>query len=100
MIAFKNIEIYYFKITFILVFMTANLSLFGQNLDSCGLNNNPFLTENEATFLNNYLKDTKGNYDFYGKKIAVIGGSGGSTIEDKKYILMILDGIVKQKEIR
>ena len=84
MTALKNIETYYYKIAFILAFMTNNSFLFGQNLDSCGLSNNPFLTESEATFLNNYLTDVKGNYDFHGKKVAIIGGPGGSRIEDKK----------------
>lgn len=41
------------------------------------------LTDSEASYLNWYLKSKRGNFNFEGKKIAFIGGSGGSRILSK-----------------
>jgi hypothetical protein len=56
----------------------------GQNLERCGINTSPFVTENEALFLNRYLKAERLNFDFRGKKIAVVTGSSGMVVQTKR----------------
>jgi hypothetical protein len=60
-------------------------ALFAQNLDSCGIDNNPTLSKDEALALNDYFKDQKGDFDFQNKKIAIIRGSAGSGIGSKQH---------------
>ncbi len=56
----------------------------GQNLDSCGIDNNAKLTIYESTYLNEYLKSQRDTFDLMGKKIIFVTGSGGGVIGEKK----------------
>lgn len=60
------------------------ISSYGQNLDSCGIDNNPKLTEYESQYLNEYLKNQRDTFDLTGKKIIFVTGSGGGVIGDKR----------------
>jgi hypothetical protein len=55
------------------------LDIYAQGCDSCGLDNNPILNKSESEFLNEYLKDKRGDFDFADKKIIFITGSNAST---------------------
>ena len=66
--------IYYFLIIF----------SYGQNLDSCGKDNNPKLNIDESKYLNEYLKNKRDTFDLVGKQIIFVTGSGGGLIGEKK----------------
>lgn len=55
-----------------------SLSILGQNLDQCGLDNNPELTQVESEFLNEFL-----GFDFMDKKVVFVTGSNGTLIGNK-----------------
>jgi hypothetical protein len=58
--------------------------LFGQNLDSCGLDNLPLLNKQEGVFLNDYFRGHLHiTFDFSDKRFAFITGSNGATITTK-----------------
>jgi hypothetical protein len=51
------------------------IELFGQTVDSLGLDNNPRLNKYEADYLNKEFKDQRKDFDFADKKVAFITGS-------------------------
>ena len=59
---------------------------FGPNPENCGIDDNPILTETEATFLNEYLKGQvqQNEFDFNNKRIAFVTGSGGRILGSKR----------------
>jgi hypothetical protein len=57
---------------------------FGQNLDSCGVDNNSKLTIFESKYLNEYLKNQRDTFDLTGKQIIFVTGSSARTIGEKK----------------
>jgi hypothetical protein len=62
-----------FCITILLSIQT--IGLFGQTIDSLGLDNNLRLTKYEAEYFNNEFKDWRKEFDFTYKKIAFLTGS-------------------------
>jgi hypothetical protein len=58
---------------------------FGPNPENCGIDDKPLLTEEEATFLNEYLKHQarQKDFDFNNKRIVFITGSGGNVLGSK-----------------
>lgn len=62
-----------FCITTLLSILT--IGLFGQTIDSLGLDNNPRLTKYEAEYFNNEFKDWREEFDFTDKKVAFLTGS-------------------------
>jgi hypothetical protein len=62
-----------FCITTLLSILT--IGLFGQTIDSLGLDNNPRLTKCEAEYFNNEFKDWRKEFDFTDKKVAFVTGS-------------------------
>ena len=74
------------KYFFIGLFVFVSINLLGQNLNECGKDDSPFLTEIESAFLKKYLKDCKDNandFDFGEKKILFVTGSNGMTLGKK-----------------
>lgn len=67
-----------------LLLLLASANFYGHDLQNCGLDNNPILTDEEAAFLNAYFdeEDVDG-FDFKGKKVLIVTGSEGSRIETK-----------------
>ena len=60
------------------------INLFGQNLDKCGIDNNPILTPYESDFLNKYMsKNQIKNFDFSEKKIVFITNTSGQNFGTK-----------------
>ena len=57
------------------LFSVLTIGLFGQTVDSLGIDNNPRLNKFEADYFNKEFKDQKNNFDFVGKKAAFITGS-------------------------
>lgn len=85
------------RILFLLFLIQTSL-IFGQNLDSCGLDNQAILSQSEAAFLNEYFKGSKGDFDFSGKKIAFVTGSNGGTFGLKiSYFDSVKEWISKNK---
>lgn len=70
---------------------------FAQNIEKCGQDDNPTLNKDEAIFLNNYFKETRGNFDFTGKKILIATGSAGTTPFGKQQYFGALRGADKEK---
>ncbi|WP_166962283.1 hypothetical protein [Yeosuana marina] len=70
------------KYFLIVSLLCLSLNSAAQDLEKCGLDNNPFLTENEAVFLNKYFEEY--GIDFKGKKVAFVTGSSGTLIRDKE----------------
>ncbi len=70
-----------------LLLLLASANFYGHNLQNCGLDNNPTLTDDEAAFLNAYFdeEDVDG-FDFKGKKVLIVTGTEGSRIETKSRI--------------
>ena len=67
-----------------LLLLMATLGVYGQDIQKCGLDNSPALTDEEAAFLNNYFpEEHRKGFDFRGKKILVLGGSAGSSLRAK-----------------
>ena len=66
-----------------------SINTFSQNLENCGEDDNPLLTQNEALFLNDYLKEyaffKKDSFDFINKKILFVTGSSAGTFSKKSY---------------
>lgn len=58
---------------------------FGPNPENCGIDDNSLLTETEATFLNEYLKNQVRQkvFDFNNKRIVFVTGSNGGTLGSK-----------------
>lgn len=55
-----------------------------QNLDSMGINNEPYLNIYEVNFFNSIFLKRRKEFDFNKKKVAFITGSSGKTLSDKK----------------
>lgn len=73
---------------------------FAQNIEQCGLDNNPILSPSEAFFLNDYFKNQKPEFDFHSKKILFVTGPGGSNFFTKKeYFESIKSYQVKNRRI-
>jgi hypothetical protein len=58
-------------------------TLNGQNLDSLGLDDSPYLNSAESAMLNSLLEESRGDFDFSGKKVVFTTGSSGKTIISK-----------------
>ncbi len=56
-------------------FSVLTIGLFGQTVDSLGLDNNPRLNKYEADYFNTEFKDQRKDFDFTDKKVAFITGS-------------------------
>ena len=85
-----------FKLTFFLFFIFS-LNGFGQknyvknstenlyqNLDSMGIDNEPYLNLYEIDFFNRIFLKQRKSFDFGEKKVAFITGSNGKTLSNKK----------------
>lgn len=57
------------------LFSVFTIGLFGQTVDSLGLDNNPRLNKYEADYFNNEFKDWRKEFDFTDKKVAFVTGS-------------------------
>lgn len=55
-----------------------------QNLDSMGINNEPYLNMYEVDFFNGIFLKQRKEFDFNKKKVAFITGSSGKTLSNKK----------------
>ena len=66
------------------LFIMFSITVFGQNLAECGLDNNPKLSQLESEFMNVYVNDeeTK-HFDFTGKRVLFVTGNSGHTIGTK-----------------
>lgn len=71
------------KLFIISILLFCSFSVFSQNIDSCGYDNNPKLTIQESNFLNEYFKETRGSFDFSNKKIIFVTGPSGNDISTK-----------------
>jgi hypothetical protein len=90
----------YRKIIFALLFLVKFSAVQSQNIDSCGTNNDPLLTENEARFLNTYFKEGKGDFDFTNKKMGILTGTTGGVILSKQsYFKIIREGLKNSEHI-
>jgi hypothetical protein len=70
-----------FYLTTLLSIIT--IGLFGQPVDSLGLDDNPQVTKYEAEYFNTEFKDQRNDFDFADKKIAFITGSAASKHQTK-----------------
>lgn len=68
-------------IVFLIYFPTIQLA---QDIEQCGLDDDPVLAKSEALFLNNYFKNQQPEFDFHSKKILFVTGPGGSRFTTKK----------------
>lgn len=66
-----------------LLFLFLSLTSFAQD-DFCSLDDSPFLTELEAEFLNEYLGDVRGDFDFSGAKVIFVTGHTGTDLSTKQ----------------
>lgn len=67
-----------------LLLLLASANFYGHNLENCGLDNNPALTDDEAAFLNAYFGENEGEgFDFKGKKVLIVNGAQGLRFESK-----------------
>ncbi|MFD2600712.1 hypothetical protein [Flavobacterium suzhouense] len=67
-----------------LLLLLASANFYGHNLDNCGLDNNPALTDDEAAFLNAWFgEDENEGFDFKGKKVLIVNGADGLKFESK-----------------
>lgn len=71
------------RLLYILLFLFANLSVTAQ-VDSLGLNNDPTLTNVEATYLDDHFQKQRGQFSFQHKRVAFVTGSNASTIMTKQ----------------
>lgn len=72
------------KISTTIVSMILVFNLCAQNLEECGLDNNPVLTAAEGDFLDKYMSDVQRNgLYFTGKKAIFVSGPGASRIGSK-----------------
>ncbi len=66
----------------ILVMFILNVS--GQNIEECGIDDNPKLTKIESEFLSSYLQKNRNEFNFTDKKILIVTGNSGNRIGTKK----------------
>ena len=68
----------------IIIITLLSINVFGQDLDNCGMDNHPVLTQTEADFLNTYIENTEGEqYDFRNKKVIFVTGNSAQQISTK-----------------
>jgi hypothetical protein len=72
------------KVIYLILLSVITLPCFSQSIDSCGLDNSPILSRNEANFLNAHLKDEIKEFDFQTKKIAYYTWQNGGKITNKQ----------------
>ena len=67
-----------------IILMLISINLIGQNLNECGIDNNPKLTQTESEFLNEYMTEyNKQNFDFTNKKVIFVTGNSGNKFGTK-----------------
>lgn len=66
------------------LFFLLPFSLLPQQLDNCGLDNNPTLNADEAGYFNSRFRETKGNFNFLNKRVIFITGESGSVFGSKR----------------
>ncbi len=72
------------KVVAVISILLATVYLNAQNIDSCGLDDNPEITRHESEFLNDYLADSKpDNFDFNDKRIVFVTGNSGNRVGSK-----------------
>jgi hypothetical protein len=87
------------KINLTIILFFFSLSVFGQNIDSCGIDNNSKLTSFESDFLNNYLKESRDTFNFKEKKIIFVTYPSGNKIGTKvEYFTEIKNWDLKYKD--
>lgn len=59
-------------------------SLLAQQLDSCGLNNNPTLNKQETTYFNARFQEIRSGFNFTNKRLIFITGETGSVLGSKR----------------
>jgi len=105
-IIIDNMKIIFFNAVFLIFFLNANL--FGQkvenkkqieenlyhNLDSMGINVDPYLNQYEIDFFNYIFSEKKKDFNFKKKKIAFIAGGFGQ-INKKKYFVLEKEEVAK-----
>ena len=66
------------------IILLISLNAFGQDLNQCGMDNNPKLTRSESEFLNEYMNEEQRNeVDFTDKKVIFVTGSSGHKLGTK-----------------
>ncbi len=53
-----------------------------------GIDNNPYLNEDESKLLNEKFKLLRGDFDFTGKKCFFLRGNSGSIVSEKNYFFL------------
>ena len=82
----------------LLTFFTATLA--AQDVTACGADDNPVLSPAEASFLNGYLSDSRGNFDFTGKKVLFMTETSGHRINTKsRYFQDVKDWQAKNSKV-
>ena len=77
---FKNFMTKYL----VLVLSLIAVNIYGQNLNECGIDNNPRLTKVESDFLNEYMnEDQRNGIELNANTVLFITGSGASIIGTK-----------------
>ena len=71
------------KKTKTIILLLVSIHSFGKNLDECGIDNNPELTQMESEYLNSYLTENRNGFDFKNKKVLFITGSSGFKVGTK-----------------
>lgn len=71
------------KVVFIIFSSLLFFSASAQNLDSLGIDNNFYVNNAEANYLNNNLQGERGNFDFHEKKILFANGNNAIYIQTK-----------------
>ncbi len=67
-----------------IILMLISINLIGQNLNECGIDNNPKLTQTESEFLNEYMTEyNKQNFDFTNKKVIFVTENSGNKFGTK-----------------
>ena len=72
------------KKTKTIILLLVSIHSFGQNLEECGIDNNPELTQMESEYLNSYLTENRNGFDFKNKKVLFITGPSGFKVGTKK----------------
>lgn len=72
------------KFFHVLIFQFFGLTLYGQSIDSCGLDNSPILNAYEAEFFNQIFKNKRADFDFRKKKVGFFFEPNGKHLGCKK----------------
>jgi hypothetical protein len=73
-----------FWVTIVLLFFMLNS--YGQNIDSCGLDNSSYLNSFESVYLNDYFSKQRDTFDFTGKKNTICNWKQGNSYWQKEGI--------------